>query len=186
MIASRHPCVGIHFGTNTIDLDPATARADLVIANKFRCDAERRPIMGAFFDHRRDDALEQPVECNRLRVVWFENKANFLKRFDDLVADRTTAKQFRRIREPAAHTHRELFTTTRHAAVGVHHIAVCVLPKPKAQLKASILRHRHGADLFCPCQIASADDSNSVDDLVLEQFIASGERSDRIGHDVPR
>ena len=124
--------------------------------------------MSALFDHRRNDAFEQPIECNRLRVVRFEREADLLQRLDDLVADRTTAKKFRCIGEPATHADGELFTTTRHAAVCVHHVAVGVLTQPEAQLKASVLRHRHGTDFFRPGQITCADDGNGVDDLMLE------------------
>ena len=88
VVARRHPRVGRHLGALAVDLDPPRAAPDLVVADEVGGDAVAGALVVAVLELRREGALEEPVEGDRLDVVRFEHEADLSQRLDDLVADR--------------------------------------------------------------------------------------------------
>ena len=154
-----------------------------MIAHEISRDTGALTIMRALLHLRREDPLEQPVERNGLHIVGFADETDLLERFDDLVTDRAGTQKFAVVTQAAAAPNGDLFGTPGDSGVAVHDIAVGVLAQTETQLEAAVLGHRHGTDLLGPCRVAGADNGNGVGDLVVEPFVGSAERADRVVHD---
>src|SRR5436190_20995388 len=109
--------------------------------------------MSPLFELRRERAVEDPLERDRLRSVRLEGEADLLKRLDDLVMDRADDGQLRFWRQTPTCPHVRLLDPTRDAGVGVDHVPIRVLAQSEAQLDAAVPGHRHGANLLCPADI---------------------------------
>ncbi len=157
VVTGRDAVRGRELGAVPVDLHPAGADADLVVADEVGRRAEPVLVHGAVLERGRQRGLERPLERDRQHVVRVEREPHDAQRLEHLVAQRRDGGALGIGRERATRAHGPLARPSRHRAVPVDHVAVRVLPHAEAELDRPVARHRHRADLLGPRGIARTD-----------------------------
>ncbi len=186
VVPGEDPRFRVDGDASAVDFRPSRSHARLVVADQVGHDPELVPHVRPLLESGWNDGVESEIEGDGLDVVRFQRETHPLHRFEHLVTDRAHRSVLRVRGQGPGATHGHLLGPPARRGIAVEHVAVGVPAHPEPELETSVVGRGHGTDLLRPGGIAGAHDGERVGDLVVESFVGSRQRPDRIvGHGSP-